>query len=66
MSVPGLYSALCIITMRAGCRLRMLYVKGMIIMIAAGGAFKDSLDNLLTNDANKVAGKCLGCLSDNN
>jgi hypothetical protein len=44
----------------------MLYVKGMIIMIAAGGAFKDSLDNLLTNDANKVAGKCLGCLSDNN
>lgn len=38
----------------------------MIIIIAAGGAFSDSLDNLLTNDANRVAGKCLGCLSNNN
>jgi len=53
-------------TMRAGCRLRMLYVKGMTMIMAAGGALNDNLDNLLTNDANKVAGKCLGCLSDDN
>lgn len=62
MLVLGL---LCIITIRAGCCLRMLYVKGTIMMIAAGGAFNESLDNLLTNDANKVAGKWLDCLSNN-
>lgn len=45
--------------------MRMLYVKGITMMIAAGGAFNDSLDNLLTNDANKVAGKCLRSLSNN-
>ena len=66
MSVSGSHPALCIMTMRAGCRLRMLYVKGMTMIMAAGGALNDNLDNLLTNDANKVAGKCLGCLSDDN
>jgi hypothetical protein len=66
VSVLGPYSVLCIITMRVGCRLRMLYVKGMTIIIAAGGACNDSLDNLFTNDASKVAGKCLRCLSNRN
>lgn len=49
----------CIIAMRAGCRLRTLYVKGIIMMIAAGGALSDNLDSLLIKEANNDAGRCL-------
>jgi hypothetical protein len=31
----------------------------MIMMIAAGGAFNDSRERRLINDASKVAGRCL-------
>jgi hypothetical protein len=43
----------------AGWRLRTLYVKGMTITMAAGGAFNDSRDNLLMNDARRVTGRWL-------
>jgi hypothetical protein len=35
----------------------MLYVNGMTIMIPAGGADIDSLDNRLINEASKAAGR---------
>jgi hypothetical protein len=35
-------------------------MKGMIMMIAAGGAVRESRDNLLTNEARSDAGKWLG------
>jgi len=37
----------------------MLYVNGMIITIAAGGAFSDNRESLFTNEASSAAGKCL-------
>jgi len=42
-----------------GCLFKMLYVKGMIMTIAAGGAFRDNRERRLINDASNVAGKCL-------
>ena len=37
----------------------MLYVNGMTITIAAGGAVSDSRESFLTKDASKVEGRCL-------
>lgn len=37
----------------------MLYVKGISIMTAAGGAVNESLDSRFTNDATRFAGRCL-------
>ena len=45
--------------MRAGCFLRTLYVNGIIMTIAAGGACRDSRASLFTNDANRDTGRCL-------
>jgi len=45
---------------KAGCFFRILYVKGMIMTIAAGGAESDNLDRRFTKDARRVAGKWLG------
>ena len=46
-------------TINAGCCLRMLYVNGMIMTIAAGGALRDSLASLLTKEASRLAGSML-------
>lgn len=39
--------------------MRMLYVNGITIMIPAGGADIDNLDNRLIKEANKEAGRWL-------
>lgn len=44
-------------TMQAGCFLSTLYVKGMIIIIAAGGAERERRERRLMKDANSVAGR---------
>jgi hypothetical protein len=44
---------------RAGWRLRVLYVKGMIMIIAAGGAVNESLERRLMKEANSAAGRWL-------
>jgi hypothetical protein len=36
-----------------------LYVNGIIMTMAAGGAFSDSLASRFTKDARRVAGRCL-------
>jgi hypothetical protein len=41
----------------------MLYVKGMTMTIAAGGAVRDSRESFFTNEANRVAGRCLRKIS---
>ena len=46
-------------TIKAGCFLRILYVNGMIMTIAAGGALKDMRARRFTKDANRVAGRSL-------
>lgn len=45
--------------MRAGCWRITLYVKGISMMTAAGGAVNESLDSRFTNDATRFAGRCL-------
>ena len=50
---------LCIIDIRAGCRLSMLYAKGIIMMMAAGGAVRERRASRFTNDARIVAGRWL-------
>lgn len=37
----------------------MLYVNGITITIAAGGAVSDKRDSFFTNEASKVAGRWL-------
>jgi hypothetical protein len=44
-------------TMHAGCLFKMLYVNGIIMMIAAGGAERERRERRLINDANNVAGR---------
>jgi len=48
-----------IIYIKAGCLFRMLYVNGITIMIPAGGADVDNLDNRLINEASRAAGRWL-------
>lgn len=43
--------------MREGCFLRILYVNGMIMTIAAGGAESDKRDNRFMNEAKRVTGR---------
>ena len=57
-------STLWTITIRAGCALRILYVKGMTITMAAGGALSDNRESFLTNEASRVAGRCLNGTSE--
>jgi hypothetical protein len=45
--------------MRAGWRLRVLYVKGMIMIMAAGGADSDRRARRLIKEASSVAGMWL-------
>jgi hypothetical protein len=52
-------SLLWIITIKAGCFLRILYVKGIIITMAAGGAFSDNRERRFINEARRVAGRWL-------
>ena len=48
-----------IMTMHAGCRLRRLYVKGMSITTAAGGALSESRARRLAKAATSAAGRWL-------
>ena len=59
MSSPSSAGIRWTIPISAGCRLRMLYVKGMTMTIAAGGAFNESLESLLMKEASRVAGRWL-------
>ena len=55
-----------IMTIRAGCFLRMLYVRGMIMTTAAGDAESDRRASRFTKDASKFTGRCLSDqMSDN-
>lgn len=40
-----------------GCLLSILYVNGMTMIMAAGGAYSDNLDSRFMKDAKRVAGR---------
>lgn len=51
--------SLCIININPGCRLIILYVKGMVITIADGGADSERRARRLMKEARRVRGRCL-------
>lgn len=48
-----------IMAINEGCLFRMLYVKGMIITMAAGGADRERRARRFTKDARRLAGRWL-------